>query len=238
MRRRMKSPNITAAVANTRGKNTSTAASTKSINMRLMKTRTANASIDINIGNTNAKSAPLPQLPPYLAPPANRKWNLLPRLEIQVWTTGLCWRIWRSRGPWSKLNWTANWWRARFSLAWVWSFRAITLDLKRMEMRGSEMENSIQEAAQVNLYLPEGEKVGNLDGTQQQRSVNPAPSVVVVVNPQISLPRRQSRTRRPKAVRLQVLKTEAVAGADQRTESAQGAPISPRREKSQLLLST
>lgn len=105
-----------------------------------------------------------------------------------------------------------------------------------MEKQGSEMENSIQEAAQVNPYLPEWGKVGNLDETQQQRLVNLAPSITVGVSLQKSLSRRQSRIKGPKAVRLQVLKT--VAGADQKIESVQAALISPRRERSLSLLST
>lgn len=105
-----------------------------------------------------------------------------------------------------------------------------------MEKQGSEMENSIQEAAQVNLYLPEWGKVGNLDEIQLQRLVNLAPSVTVGVSLQKSLSRRRSRTKGPKAVRLQVLKT--VVGADQKIESIQAALISPRREGSLILLST
>lgn len=98
-RRQKKGPNITAAAVNTRGKNTSTAVSTKNTSMRLMRTRTENVSIVTNIGNTNAKRAPLPLVLSSLAPPATGKLNPLPPPEIQVWTTGLCWRTWRNRGP-------------------------------------------------------------------------------------------------------------------------------------------
>lgn len=181
-RRQKRGPNITAAAAvNTRGKNTSTAVSTKNTSMPLMRTRTANASTVTNTGNTNAKRAPLPLLLSSSAPPVTEKLNPLPPLEIQVWMTGPCWRIWRSRGPWSKLSWTASWWRARFSQAWAWSFRVTTLDLRRMEKLGSETENSVKGVAQVNPFPPEGERVENLDGTQQ-RAVSPALSVVVGVN--------------------------------------------------------
>lgn len=230
-RRQKRGPNITAAAVNTRGKNTSIVVSTKNTSMPLMRTRTANASIATNTGNTNAKRAPLPLVLSSMAPPATEKLNPLPPLEIQVWTTGPCWKIWRNRGPWSKLSWTASWWRARFSQAWVWSFRVITLDLKRMEMLGSEMENSVKGSAQVNPYLPEQEKVGNLDGTQQ-RAVNPAPGVVVGVSLQTGKdrPRSLSQTRWPKPQRTQALKTEAGAAADQKTESGPTALTGPRIE--------
>lgn len=99
VRRLRRGPNITAAAVNTRGKNTSIAVSTKSTNMPLMRTRTANASIVTNIGNTNAKMAPLLLVRSSLDPPPTEKWNPLPPLEIRVWTTGRCWRIWRNRGP-------------------------------------------------------------------------------------------------------------------------------------------
>lgn len=98
-RRQRRGPNITAVAVNTSGKNTSIAVSTKSTNMPLMRTRTANASIDTNIGNTNAKRAPLPLPLSSLAPLLIEKLNLLLLLEIQVWMTGPCWRIWRNRGP-------------------------------------------------------------------------------------------------------------------------------------------
>lgn len=98
-RRQKKGPNITAAVVNTRGKNTSIVVSTKNTSMPLTRTRTANASIVTNTGNTNAKRAPLPLPLPSLPPPATEKLNPLPPLEIQVWTTGPCWRTWRNRGP-------------------------------------------------------------------------------------------------------------------------------------------
>lgn len=230
-RRRKKGPNITAAAANTRGKNTSTVVSTKSTSMPLMRTRTANVSIVTNIGNTNAKRALLPLVLSSLAPLATEKLNPPPPLEIPVWTTGPCWRIWRNRGPWSKLSWTASWWRARFSQAWAWSFRVITLDPKKMEMLGSEMENSVKGAAQGNPYLPEGGRVGNLDGTQP-RAVSPVPSGVVGVSLRTSWdrPRSLSRTRWPKPPRIQVLKTEAVAGAGQKTENVRTALTGPRRK--------
>lgn len=98
-KRQKRGPSITAAVVNTRGKNTSIVVSTKNTSMPLMRIRTANASIVTNIGNTNAKRAPLPPVLLSLPPPATEKLNLLPPLEIQVWTTGRCWRIWRNRGP-------------------------------------------------------------------------------------------------------------------------------------------
>lgn len=98
-RRQKRGPNITAVAVNTRGKNTSIVVSTKNTSMSLMRTRTVNASTVINTGNTNAKRAPLPLVLSSLAPPVTKKLNPLPLLEIQVWTTGPCWRIWRNRGP-------------------------------------------------------------------------------------------------------------------------------------------
>ncbi len=70
------------------------------------------------------------------------------------------------------------------------------MKLKDKEMLESGMVNSVKGAAQVNLYLPEGGKVRNLDGTQQ-RAVNLAPGAVVGVSLQIGkhMPRSLSRTR-------------------------------------------
>lgn len=236
VRRLRKGPSITAAVVgNTRGKNTNIAASTKSTNTQQRKTRTRSASIVTNIGNINAKRPPPPPKTPPSAWPATGRWNLLRPPETRVWTTGPCWRTWRSRGPWSKLNWTASWWRGRFSLAWAWSCRGITPDPRRTERRGSETENSVQGAAQVNSYLPEGKKVGNLEGTQQM-AVNPSPSVAAGASLQIKRLRRQSRTRGPKAARKLQVKTEAEQGAGQKTENSQPAQIASRKKGSPIPL--
>lgn len=98
-------------------------------------------------------------------------------------------------------------------------------------MLESEMVNSVKGAAQVNPYLPEGGKVGNLDGTQQ-RAVSLAPSVVVGVSPQTGkhMPRKLSRIRRPKPPRTQASKTEVAAEAGQKTESGRTALTGLRRE--------
>lgn len=99
VRRQKRGPNITAAVVNTRGKNTSIAVSTKNTSMPRMTTRTVNGSIGTNTGNTNAKRAPLPLVLSTLALLATKKSNPLPPLETQAWTIGLYLRIWRNRGP-------------------------------------------------------------------------------------------------------------------------------------------
>lgn len=97
-RKQRRSPNITAVVANTKGKNTSIAASTKNTNTPQTKTRSANGDIATNIGNTSAKRARRPLVPASF-PPLVEKLNPLLPLEIQVWMTGHCWRTWRNRGP-------------------------------------------------------------------------------------------------------------------------------------------